>query len=144
MEVSIGNYGNVNEKDVAPGSSVTVATSPISDGSNYWFGVLAPWCVCEHVVIIATRPSFAANTTHLDNRDALHIVLFKTHDYDHMAHAHTRAHIHACKTHSAMVLMLRKAASRAPVVIKVRDLLTRRRGETSTACEAGVRIMAGE
>lgn len=37
VEVSIGNYGNVNEGDVAPGSSVTVATTAVSDGSNYWY-----------------------------------------------------------------------------------------------------------
>merc|ERR1711903_49127 len=35
--------------------------------------------------------------------------------------------------HSAMVLMLRKAASRAPVVRSQMAMLTRRRGETSMA-----------
>ena len=35
--------------------------------------------------------------------------------------------------HSAMVLMLRKADSRAPVVISQMAWLTRRSGETSTA-----------
>jgi hypothetical protein len=44
-----------------------------------------------------------------------------------------------------MVLMLRKAASRAPTVIKVKDLFTRRRGETSTAYEKkGVRQKGDE
>jgi dysferlin len=37
VEVSIGNYGNTHETDVAPGSSVTVATAAVSDGSNYWY-----------------------------------------------------------------------------------------------------------
>lgn len=37
VEVSMGNYGNCHETEVAPGSSMTLPHQAVSDGSNYWY-----------------------------------------------------------------------------------------------------------